>query len=99
MVDYVNETTGNDSAYMSALVVTPADGADLVPPIGNARPTRALFIGTQAGSITLTVDMADGSTVLFPIPQAAAGFTIDLAVKRVRATGTTAAANSIIALW
>jgi len=81
-------TTSSDFTPMiSALAVTPADGADLVPPSGPARPTRAVLIG---GAGTLALTMADGSAVTLTLPATACGVLIYLAVTRIKATGTTA---------
>lgn len=88
-------TTTNDStALLSAAAVTTSDAADLVPPSGPARPTRALIFG-GAGNVKVT--MADGSVVTIAVPSAVLGFIQNLAVVRVWATGTTA--TNITALW
>lgn len=70
-----------------AVVITPADGADL------ANPTRAIYVG---GTGTLTVTMADtGTDVLFSaIP---VGTILPIRAKRVKATGTTA--TLLVALY
>lgn len=79
----------------SALAVTPADGANLAPPNGDAnKATRALLIG---GAGNLKVDMADGTTVTMAIPATATGVLLPIAVKRVYATGTTA--TGIVAFY
>lgn len=71
-----------------ALVVTPADGADLV----TDSCTRAVWVG---GAGNLNVDMANGNTVLFSgIP---AGTFLPIQVKRIRSTSTTA--TLIVALF
>jgi hypothetical protein len=80
-------TTNDATAMVGVLAVTPNDGADLVPPSGPARPTRAIMV-SGAGAVALT--FADGSTATITIPATATGFLIALAVTRVRSTGTTA---------
>lgn len=69
-----------------AVAVTPSNTTDLT------NVTRALYIG---GDGDVTVDMPDGSTVLFA--NAAAGTILPIRVKRVRSTGT--AATGIVALF
>jgi len=59
--------------------VTPNDSADLT------RPTRALWVG---GAGDVVVDMVDGTTLTIGGVQA--GTLLPFAVKRVRATNTTA---------
>lgn len=69
----------------NAAAITPTDGIDLTT------PTRALLIGV-AGNVS--VDMVEsGTAVVLMLP---AGIHA-LAVKRVRATGTTA--TGLVALW
>jgi hypothetical protein len=87
-------TTNDDSPMQSALAVTPNDAADLVPPTGPARPTRAITAG-GAGNVVLA--MADGTIATLTIPATACGFLLSLAVNRVYATGTTA--TSIVAFY
>lgn len=86
--------TNDATAYIGATAVTPADGADLTPSAGPARPTRGLIVG---GAGTLKVTMADGSVVTITVPAAVIGFAQNFAVVRVWATGTTA--TLITALW
>lgn len=79
----------------SALAVTPNDGANLVPPNGDAnKATRALLIG---GAGNIKIDMADGTTVTLTIPATATGVIQPIAVKKVYATGTTA--TGIVAFY
>jgi hypothetical protein len=87
-------TTNDASPMQSALAVTPNDAADLVPPTGPARPTRAILVG-GAGNVVLV--MADGTTATLTVPATACGFLLSLAAKRIYATGTTA--TSIVAFY
>jgi hypothetical protein len=87
-------TTNDASPMQSALAVTPNGAADLVPPTGPARPTRAIMV-SGAGNVALV--MADGTTATLTIPATACGFLLSLAVKRVYATGTTA--TGIVAFY
>jgi hypothetical protein len=87
-------TTGDDTSYIDALAVTPNDGVDLVPPSGNARPTRGIMVG---GAGTLKVTMASGNTVTMTMAAGVASFIQDISVVRVWATGTTA--TLIVALY
>lgn len=87
MTNYVYTTTGDDTAYVSGLTVTPSDSVDLVPPSGNPRPTRGIIV-SGAGTIKMT--FADGSTPTITIPAGVLGFAQDVAVTRIWATGTTA---------
>lgn len=81
-------TTTSDATPMeSAVVVTKSDSTDIVPPSGPARPTRGLLIG---GAGNVTVNFADGSSVLITIPATACGVVLPLAITRVLSTGTTA---------
>lgn len=73
------------SSTDKARSVTPNDGADI--PI-----THGLYIGVTGD---VAVVMGDGTTLTFKA--AAAGSTLNLQVKRVLATGTTA--TNIIALY
>lgn len=93
-MDYFNTTTNNSTPLISALEVTPSDGSDLVPPTGNARPTRGVLVG---GAGNLTCIFADGSTALLTIPATACGQVLPIAVSRVMSTGTTA--TLIVALF
>lgn len=70
---------------LSALDVTPADGADL------SRIARGLYIGVGGN---VKVDMSSSGTVTFV--GVGAGTLLPIYVKRVYATGTTA--TNIIAL-
>lgn len=88
MTDYVNYP---NAAYVSALVVTPNDGTDLVPPTGNPRPTRGV---SCSGAGSAVVIMADGIQATITLPT---GSIWPIAVKRVLATGTTA--TGITAFW
>jgi hypothetical protein len=87
-------TTNDASPMQSALAVTPNDAANLVPPTGPARPTRAIMVG-GAGNVALV--MADGSTATLTIPATACGFLLSLSVNRIMATGTTA--TGIVAFY
>lgn len=80
-------TTNDATAFMGAKAVTPADGTDLTPSSGPARPTRGLIFG-GAGTVVMT--MADGVDVTITVPTAVLGFVQPFAVTRVKATGTTA---------
>lgn len=71
----------------SAAVVTPADGSDLP-----RQPAMALYIG---GAGNVNVDTVDGQTVLFS--GLTAGSYLNVQVKRVRSTNTTA--TLIVALY
>lgn len=82
-------TTGDATALMSALAVTPNDSTDLIPPNSQARPTRGVLVGSAG---TLAVNMADGSSVSITIPSTACGVILPLAVMRIKASGTTATA-------
>ena len=62
-----------------AFAVTPDDVTDLV------RYTRRIYVG---GGGTIKVDMIEGGTVTFAA--VAAGSTLQVGVKRIYATGTTA---------
>lgn len=76
----------SDYPARNAAVVTPDNSNDL------AHVTRALFVG---GSGNLNIDTADGDTVV--LTGVVAGQILPIAVKRVRATNTTA--TNIVALW
>lgn len=77
--DNINDLT---SQGRRAAAVTPADGTDLtdIP--------KALYIGT-AGDISVDPVDGPGTAVIFKVPQ---GVFDAVRVKRVRSTGTTAAA-------
>lgn len=87
-------TTNDASPMQSALAVTPNDGTDLVPPKGDARPTRGILVG---GAGTVKCDYADGSTATITVPATGCGFVLMLAVKRIYATGTSA--TNIVAFY
>jgi hypothetical protein len=74
------------SGFKNAGAVAPNDSADLSP------PARALYVG-NAGNVNLDTVGGETNVSLF----ATAGATINLQVKRVRATGTDA--TRILALW
>ena len=80
----------NAQAFQDAYAVTPSDSVDLATGI-----TRGILVGATGG--TLKVTMASGNTVTFTIPLAACGYTLDLAVSRIWATGT--ACTLIVALY
>ena len=98
-MDLLYNTTGDQSAYMSAATVGFSDTVNIVAPNGITRPTRAIFVSTQAGAVALSCVFADGSTAILNVPAASAGFTLNLALVRINATGTTAGAGTVIALW
>ena len=75
-------TTNDYSAIQSMVAVTPADGTDL-----SGGVTRAVWIN---GAGNLQCDTANGETVVLTIPATSTGQVLDLAVKRIRATSTTA---------
>lgn len=93
-MNYQYTTTGDATALQGALNVTPNDGADLVPPSGNSRPTRGVLVG---GTGTLSCVYADGSTASVTVPATACGFVLPISVNRIRATGTTA--TNIVAFF
>lgn len=68
-------------------VVTPNDSADLP-----TAPTRGIILTNAA---TLAYVDADGNSVTFPFP--AGQFSIS--IRRILATGTTASAGEILALY
>ena len=76
----------NIAPGITAVALTPADGADLA-----VVPARFLYIGVAG---TLKVDTAAGDTVTFS--NVAAG-QLNLSVKRVYSTGTSA--TGIIAIY
>lgn len=82
--EFIIVNNPNPAEY--AVAVTPSNTTDLT------NVTRALYIG---GAGDVTVDMPDGSTVLFA--NALAGTILPIRVKRVRSTGT--AATGIVALF
>lgn len=93
-MNYTLTTTADATALQGALAVTPNDGANLIPPSGNARPTRGVLVG---GAGTLSCIFADGSTATLTIPATACGFVLPLSVNRVKSTGTTA--TNIVAFF
>jgi hypothetical protein len=80
-----NLSSENTAPAESAQAVTPSDSADLTT------LSRAIYIG---GAGNLSVDMADGSTIVFI--GLATGQILPVRCKRVRATMTTA--TNIIAM-
>jgi hypothetical protein len=74
------------AAENNAAAVTPSDTTDL------STTANRLYVG---GAGTLTVVTSHGSTVAFA--SMAAGSFLDVRVRRVKATGTTA--TNLIALW
>lgn len=81
------DLNGNILTAQKAVAVTPSDSVDLA-----AGPTKGLYVG---GAGNVAVQMQDGSSVTFTA--LAVGVFHNISVKRVLATGTTAA--SIIALY
>ena len=82
------DITANYTApAQSAAVLTPDDNTDITP-----APCRGLWIG---GAGNISVDMANGDTVLFSGIQA--GTLLPIQIKRLRQTNTTA--TLIAALW
>lgn len=65
--------------------VTPNDGTDLTLPSGNSLPIVGLKV-TGAGNVN--VDLPNGGTAV--LTGLTAGQTVDVAVRRIRSTGTTA---------
>lgn len=84
------EPNVNAQSFQDAYAVTPSDAVDLAQGV-----TRGIYVGGTGG--TLKVTMASGNIVTFTIPVAALGFTMDLCVTRIWATGT--ACTLIIALY
>jgi len=74
--------------YQKGVAVTPADGADVV----SGKISGGLWVG---GAGTLSVVMADGTTL--NIAAVPAGAFLPLQVSRVRSTGTSA--TSILFLY
>ena len=74
------QASGQSSPAADAAAITPNDGQDL------PSPTRAIYVG-NAG--TLRVQMVSGATVTFGSVQA--GSVYPFRVRRVMATGTSAA--------
>lgn len=93
-MDYLYSTTNNATPMISALAVTPNDGADLVPANNVARPTRGVLVG---GAGTLAVVMADGNPISLTIPATACGVILPISVNRIKATGTSA--TNIVAFY
>jgi hypothetical protein len=82
----VRQLQATESLAHNAAAVVPHNDNDL------AQPTRALWVG---GAGTVAVDTVGGQTVTFTgVP---AGTLLRVAVRRVRATGTSA--TNILALW
>ncbi len=78
-----------DSSGFDAVAVTPSDTADL------PNFARMLYVGAAGNIAVEMVDARAGTVVVFAaVP---AGTILPVAVRRVRATGTTA--GSIVALW
>ena len=83
---YQNLDAKNTAPAVTAVAITPADGANLA-----VTPTRAIYVGTTGN---LNVDMADGSTVLFSsVPVGM----FPIQVVRVRSTSTTA--SNLVAIY
>jgi hypothetical protein len=74
--------------YISAIAVTPNDGADLP-----AAPSRGLMV-TAAGTGTLTIVTAGGDTLA--LTGVTLNMIIPISTQRVKATGTTA---TVVALY
>ena len=71
----------------SAVAVTVGGGA-IVPPSGDAnKATRAILVG---GAGTITVTMADGTSVTLTFPATACGLMIPIAIKATTAGTATA---------
>lgn len=78
---FASHAASLDAPADTAFSITPSDAADL------AETTRALYVGTS-GTVVVTM-AAGGDVTLANVP---AGTILPLRVRRVRATGTTAAA-------
>lgn len=74
-----------DDPFLNAKVVTPNDTTDLTI------PARSLYIG-GAGDVVVITGAGDATFKAAP-----AGFILEVAPIRVKATGTTA--TDIVALW
>ena len=78
-----------------ASLIAPARGADEITPNDDEvlhQTTRSIYVG-EAGDVS--VEMADGMTVVFQaVP---AGTFLPIRIRRLRATGTTT--NAIVGLW
>ena len=87
---------GIQQCYMEGVNVTPSDATPVTPPQGDQnRSTRAIMIG---GAGTVAVLMADGSGPLtLTIPATACGLMLPIAVRYIKATGTTA--TNIVAFY
>jgi hypothetical protein len=69
------------------LVVAPSDVTDL------ANPTRALYVGSAGGNISVQMYGDNATVILTAVPIGI----LPLQVRRVNATGTTS--TNIVALW
>ena len=82
----------NDDA---ASLITPARGADEITANDDEvlhQTTRSLYVG-ETGDVS--VEMADGMTVVFQgVP---AGTFLPIRIRRLRKTGTTS--NAVVGLW
>ena len=82
---YPNSTASSNDMYTSysdGYAVVPNDTVDFTQ-----GPTRAIFVG---GAGTISLMMASGNSLTITIPANALGFVINLRIKRILATGTTA---------
>jgi len=85
MAQYPNTLASSNDMYTSysdAYAVTPNDSADLPNGV-----SRALLI---SGAGTVTLQMASGNQIVITATANSIGFVLNLRVKRVLATGTTA---------
>lgn len=85
MAQYPNTLASSNDMYTSysdAYAVTPNDSADLPNGV-----SRALLI---SGAGTVTLQMASGNQIVITATANSIGFVMNLRVKRVLTTGTTA---------
>jgi len=85
MAQYPNTLASSNDMYTSysdAYAVVPNDSTDFTQ-----GATRAIYAG---GAGTISLIMTSGNAVTITVPANAIGFVINLRVKRILATGTTA---------
>lgn len=85
MAQYPNTLASSNDMYTSyadAYAVTPNDSVDLPNGV-----SRAILI---SGAGTVTLQMASGNQIVLTATANSVGFVVNLRVKRILATGTTA---------
>lgn len=85
--EFAHEPRSLISPASKAVALTPNNDADL------ANIPRAIYVG-GAGNLTVTMLGQSGTTLFTAVP---AGTILPIQIKRLHATGTTAAA--IVAVW